>query len=94
MSNTNGNTTLFLTSLWTAAAPNYMLYRGSNMATTVFFYYLLAFYGMVFFTNHLTVFPDERKNQVKHATNHNETHYASVVLGVLLGLASRGRLRK
>ena len=94
MSNTNGNTTLFLTSLFTAAAPNYMMYRGGSMATTVFFYYLLAFYGMVFFTNHLTVFPDENKRNVKHSTNHNETHYAAIASGILLGLASRGRLVK
>ena len=93
MSNTNGNSTLFLTSLFTCLAPNYALYRGGGIATTFFFYYILAFYGMIFFTNHLTVFPDEKAKLVKHSTNHNETHYSALVLGALIGVASKGRIR-
>ena len=94
MSNTNGNCVLMLTTLFTAAAPNYTIYKGGSMATTFFFYYILAFYGMVFFTNHLTVFPDEKANQAMHAKNHNETHYSAIALGALIGLATRGRLRR
>ena len=67
MSNTNGNFTLLLTSLFTFLAPNYAVYRGGGMATTIFFYYILAFYGMLFFTEHLSVFPSEQNKHTKHA---------------------------
>ena len=50
MSNTNGNFTLLLTTLFTAVAPNYAIYKGGGMATSFYFYYILAFYGMLFFT--------------------------------------------
>lgn len=60
------------------------------MATTMFFYYLVAMYGMLFFTNHLT---DPSKAGFKHATNHNETHYSAVGLGAVLGLLLRSKIR-
>ena len=87
----NGNATLFLTSMFSAMAPGYQLYQGSYMATTFFFYYLTGFYFLLFFTNHVT---DPRMSQFKHALNHNETHYSSVVTGALLGLLLRARLRR
>jgi hypothetical protein len=60
------------------------------MATTVFFYYLVGAYLMLFFTSHLT---DPSKMSFKHATNHNETHYSAVVSGTVLGLLLRSRIR-
>ena len=63
------------------------------MATSFFFYYLFAFYGVLFFTQHLSVFPDEANKHVKHATNHNETHYTAILLGALIALATKGRVR-
>ena len=47
-SNTNGNMTLFFTSLFTTLAPNYYLYAGQYVK--VGFLYILAFYGILFFT--------------------------------------------
>ena len=57
MANDNGNITLFLTTLFSVAAPNYAIYKGGSFATSFFFYYLLAFYGLLFFTQHLTLSP-------------------------------------
>ena len=47
LGNTNGNTTLFLTSLFTAMAPEYKLYQGSFLNIT--FLYIVAFYAVLFF---------------------------------------------
>lgn len=53
-SNSNGNATLFFTSLFTAIAPGYRMFAGKSMMTTMFFYYLTTMYYMLFFTNHFT----------------------------------------
>ena len=90
ISNSNGNATLFLTCLFGSFAPGYKIVRGKYMATTVFFYYLVGSYLMLFFTSHLT---DPSMTGFKHATNHNETHYSSVVAGTALGLLLRTRIR-
>lgn len=84
----NGNCTLYLTSLFTALAPHYLIFRGKHMATSVFFYYVTGFYYLLFFTNHVT---DPSMAQFKHAMNHNETHYAAAISGILTGLALRRR---
>ena len=52
-SNTNGNMTLFLTSIFTAIAPSYALYHGQYLKIT--FLYVLAFYGVLFFTEHMSM---------------------------------------
>jgi hypothetical protein len=81
--------TLFLTSLFAAVAPQYRIYAGKSMATTVFFYYLTIFYGLLFFTQHIA------STEYKYSRNDNETHYAAVALGLALGFAVRWRrLRK
>ena len=94
ISNTNGNFTLFLTTFFTGLAPSYAIYQGRSMASTFFFYYLLVFYGLLFFTQHLSLFPSEKNKHVMTASNHNETHYAAVALGALLSLALKGRVRR
>ena len=52
-SNTNGNMTLFLASVFTAMAPEYKLYAGQYLSIT--FMYVLAFYGILFFTQHMSM---------------------------------------
>ena len=52
-SNTNGNITLFLASVFTAMAPEYKLYHGAYLKVT--FLYILALYGILFFTEHMTI---------------------------------------
>ena len=89
VSNMNGNATLFFTTMFTAIAPSYRMFAGKHMATTFFFYYITGIYYLLFFTNHVT---DPKMEQFKHAQNYNETHYASAVLGVVLGLLVRRRL--
>ena len=93
MANENGNFTLMLVTMFSVAAPNYAIYKGGSFATSFFFYYLLAFYGLCFFTQHLTVSPTQQRKPVRHAANHNETHYSALVLGLLLGLAAKKRLK-
>ena len=44
--------TLFLASLFTTMAPEYKLYSGNWL--TIPFLYILAFYGVLFFTEHST----------------------------------------
>ena len=87
-SNSNGNATLFFTSLFTSLAPGYRIYAGKSMLGTMFFYYLTSMYFLLFFTNH---FMDTTK-QFKHAQNHNETHYSAAGAGLLLGLLLRRRI--
>ena len=89
ISNSNGNATLFLSCLFGSFAPGYRIHRGKHLATTIFFYYLVGAYLLLYFTSHLT----DAKSQFKHATNHNETHYSAVVTGTLLGLLLRSRIR-
>ena len=79
--------TLFLAMLFGALSPGYKLYAGKTIATTFQFYMVPSLYALLFFTQHLSEAAD--KKYKKHALNHNETHYAAVVLGILLGLASR-----
>jgi hypothetical protein len=51
MQNNNGNATLFFLSLFTALAPGYPIRQGKHMATTIYFGYLLALYGVAYFTS-------------------------------------------
>ena len=48
ISNTNGNATLFFASMFSAMAPGYNMYSGSYLK--IGFMYVLAFYGILFFT--------------------------------------------
>jgi len=91
MSNTNGNATLFLTSMFSFLLPSYKIFAGRYMATTVFFYYLFGSYALLFFTRHLG-FDKEIYKNFRHGKNDNETHYAALVTGAVLGLALRKRI--
>lgn len=84
--------TLFLASVFTAMAPEYKLYAGSYLKVT--FLYILAFYGILFFTEHITMDQMRAKGVHVKAQNNNETHYAAVVLGLGVGLLFRGRARR
>ena len=88
VANSNGNITLFLTTLFATMAPSYRIYGGKSMATTIFFYYLTLFYCLLFFTRHIAA------SEYKYSRNDNETHYAAVVLGLALGFVMRARLRR
>lgn len=48
--NNNGNSALFMTALFTALVPHYKIKVGKTMARSLYFYYLLIMYGMLFFT--------------------------------------------
>ena len=89
LSNTNGNMTLFLASLFTAMAPEYKLYNGSYVKIT--FLFILAFYGVLFFTEHQSAEQLEKIGSTFKASNHNETHYAAVLFGLGLGALFRRR---
>ena len=52
-SNTNGNMTLLLTAMFTSMAPGYKIYAGQYLSIT--FLYVLAFYGILFFTEHMSM---------------------------------------
>ena len=91
MSNSNGNTTLFFSTMFSTLAPQYMMLSGKSILTQFPFYMLAATYFLLFFSNHITD-PTKRTN-FKHAQNHNESHYSAVVLGIVLGLALRRRLK-
>jgi len=45
--------TLFLVSLFTAISPNYKLYTGQYLSVN--FFYILAFYCVLFFMEHMTI---------------------------------------
>jgi hypothetical protein len=64
--------------------PNYKIYSGIHMATTVYFYYILMAYCLMYFTQMRNI----RKNVI-HARNDNETHYSGVASGAFLGWALR-----
>lgn len=56
--------------------------------------YVLAFYGIVFFTEHMSMDQMRKAGVYVKAQNHNETHYASVALGLGLGLLLRKRIHR
>ena len=88
MSNTNGNITLFLSTMFAAMAPGYKLAGSSTFA--LFFYFIPVFYSILFFFEHLNA---EQKQKVKmHSKNDNETHYSALALGLFLGTAIKFRL--
>ena len=86
IANSNGNGTLFITTLFSTLAPHYTIFKGGSMATTIFFYYLAIFYGLLFFTRHIAA------SEYKYSRNENETHYSAVALGLLLGFLARKML--
>jgi hypothetical protein len=87
IANNNGNSALFLSTLFATFLPQYRIYGGKHMATTLFFYYLPIFYCMLFFTKHIA------STEYKYSRNDNETHYSAVVLGLMMGLLARRKLR-
>ena len=89
--NTNGNISLFLVSLFTGLAPNYKIYSGRYLS--VHFFYILAFYGVLFFMNHMTMDQISKVGVKVRAGNHNETHYACMVLGAGIGMLLKRRIR-
>lgn len=87
IANNNGNSALFLSTLFATFLPQYTIYGGKYMATTLFFYYIPLMYCMLFFTTHIG------SSGYKYSRNDNETHYSGVVLGLLMGLLARRKLR-
>lgn len=83
--------TLFLTSCFTAIAPQYALYHGQYLKVT--FLYVLAFYAVLFFTEHMSMDQMRKAGVFVRAQNHNETHYMAVALGLGLGVLLRRRIR-
>ena len=73
-------------------APEYKLYSGTWISIS--FFYILAFYGVLFFTEHSSDEMRQRAGGAFKASNHNETHYAAVVLGLGLGAIFRRRFGK
>jgi len=63
-----------------------MIYHGSSLVTSIPFYYILAIYGLLYFSQ----FYHLRKG-ITHARNDNETHYSALVSGLLLGFLLRRR---
>ena len=84
--------TLFLVSLFTGMSPEYKLFTSYYFSVT--FLYILAFYGILFFTEHMTLEQMRTAGVHVKAQNHNETHYAAVILGLGLGVLFRRRLRR
>ena len=78
---------MFLLSFFSFLAPEYKIYAGTHMATTVYFYYLLLAYCMIYFTEMRNY-----KKGITHKRQDNETHYSGVVFGALLGVIVRRRL--
>ena len=54
IANSNGNITLYLVSMFSFMAPHYRMYVGKTMARSMYFYYLMIFYGVLFFTTHIS----------------------------------------
>ena len=50
IANNNGNSALFLSTLFAIVAPQYRVIAGKSMARSFFFYYIPVFYGILFFT--------------------------------------------
>ena len=46
----NGNATLFMLTFFTCLVPNYKIYQGAHMATTVYFYFITVAYCLMYFT--------------------------------------------
>lgn len=68
-------------------APGYKIFAGKSMATTIPFLIVPTTFVLMFFGDHVT--DPELQKTFKHAQNHNETHYASMVLALLLGVSLR-----
>ena len=66
--------------------PGYLLYQGSTMLRSVYFYYISLAYMLIYFTE-----LNFGKHQYR-AKNHNETHIAGAIAGALLGLVLKKRL--
>ena len=92
MSNTNGNITLYLTTLFAAMAPSYKLASSSIAGLQLYFYFIPLTYCILFFMEHMNT-QEYRKAYHKHAKNENETHYSGLGLGLTLGLALKLGLR-
>lgn len=88
MTNHNGNATLFFASLFSFLLPNFKIVNGRSLITTVYFYFLLAGYSIVYFTKLLDL-----KGNV-YTKPSNETHYQAIVLGAFLGIFCRRYLKK
>lgn len=69
MTNHNGNATLFFATFFSFLMPAYKIISGKSVATTMYFYFILAAYGMLYFTKLL-----DMSGNV-YAKPSNETHY-------------------
>jgi len=65
MSNTNGNTSLFLSMMFTTLVPGYMMMSGKSVMSQLPFGILAASYFLLFFSNHLS--DPTRRDTFKHA---------------------------
>lgn len=93
LSNTNGNMTLFLMSLFAAMAPSYKIFQ--SVYFSVPFYFIPVSYCVLFFMDHSPVNPNQNANVVHiKAQNYNETHITCMILGAALGVLFRKRLSK
>lgn len=52
MSNNNGNIVMYFSTLYAALLPNYYFYKGRSALTTIPFWFIMATYGILYFTNH------------------------------------------
>ena len=79
---------MFLSTLFAMVAPQYRVIAGKSMARSFFFYYIPVFYGILFFTKHIA------STAYKYSSNHNETHFSGVALGLILGTLLRKKFRR
>ena len=86
--NNNGNAAFFLSTVFATVAPQYPVIAGKTMARSFFFYYIPVFYGILFFTKHIS------STSYKYSRNDNETHYSAVILGLVVGTLLRRKFRK
>lgn len=83
---------LFLSTLFAAMAPSYKAIQ--TQMFSVPFFYILAFYVVLFFTEHMSIDQMRKAGVFVKAQNYNETHIACIVLGVGLGILFRRRITK
>ena len=86
MSNHTGNISLFFSSILVAWNPQLVLLATRSQFTTIYFYYLWAFYLVLYFTRQIASDPNLR------ARNYNETHIAGLLSGLLLGVILKNKL--
>jgi hypothetical protein len=84
MSNNNGNISLFMTSLFTALAPNFRIYAGGKY-TTIYFWHLLAVVASIYFMS-------KSYTDKGYGRHDNEIHYSAMATGLLMGALSRRRM--